>query len=75
MRAIAKQEVTPVKAALAEKKLELAKELHLTTMENLQAEKEDKADATDCFQPQSYSSKRQPQVLSSSEIPSRIPNR
>ena len=28
-------------------------------MENLQAEKEDKVDTTDCFQPQSYSSKRQ----------------
>ena len=33
-------------------------------MENLQAEKEDKVDATDCFQPQSYGSKRQPPEFS-----------
>jgi hypothetical protein len=33
-------------------------------MEDLQAEKEDKVDATDCFQPQSYSSKRQPPKFS-----------
>ena len=64
MKAVAKQEVASAKTALAEKKLELAKELHSKAMENLQAEKEDKVDATDCFQPQSYSSKRQPPKFS-----------
>ena len=64
MKVVAKQEVASAKTALAEKKLELAKELHSKAMENLQAEKEDKIDATDFFQPQSYSSKRQPPKFS-----------
>jgi hypothetical protein len=59
MKAVAKQEVAPAKTALVEKRLELVKELRSKAMENLQAEKEDKVDATDCFQPQSYSSKGQ----------------
>ena len=62
MKTVAKQ-VAPAKIALAEE-LELAKELHSKAMENLQAEKEDKVDATDFFQPQSYSSKRQPPKFS-----------
>lgn len=61
MKAVAKQEVAP---ALVERRPELAKELRSKAMENLQAEKEDKVDATDCFQPQGYSSKRQPPKLS-----------
>jgi len=64
MKAVAKQEVAPAKTALVEKRLELVKELRSKAMENLQAEKEDKVDATDCFQPQSYSSKRQPPKFS-----------
>lgn len=64
MKAVAKQEVAPAKTALVEKRLELVKELHSKAMENLQAEKEDKVDATGCFQPQCYSSKRQPPKFS-----------